>query len=84
MGNTLDELFIMDTFTTLEAILLQLRKTLKTGSTIDDWDEKCLYAEKALCLKSRYQLSDRCCLAASTTVDEADWGFIVMGGIWLM
>lgn len=72
MGNTLDELFIMDTFTTLEAILLQLRKTLKTGSTIDDWDEKCLYAEKALCLKSRYQLSDRCCLAASTTVDEAD------------
>ena len=38
MGNTLDELFIMDTFTTLEAILLQLRTTLKTGTTIDDWD----------------------------------------------
>ena len=62
----------MDTFTTLEAILLQLRKVLKTGNVIDDWDEKCLYAEKALCLKSRHQLSDRCCLAASTTVDEAD------------
>ena len=60
----------MDTFTTLEAILLQLRKDLKTGNVIDDWDKKCLYAEKALCLKSRRQLSDRCCLAAGTTVDE--------------
>ena len=40
MGNTLDELFIMDTFTTLEAILLQLRKTLKTGSTIPALAEK--------------------------------------------
>lgn len=62
----------MDTFATLEAILSQLQKDLKTGSKIDDWDEKCLYAEKTLCSKSRYQLSDRCCLAASTTVDEAD------------
>ncbi len=62
----------MDTFTSLEAILLQLQKTLKTGNVIDDWDGKCLYAEKTLCSKSRYQLSDRCCVAASTTVDEAD------------
>lgn len=62
----------MDTFTTLEAILLLLQKELKDGNTIDDWDEKCLYAENALCSRSKYQLSDRCCLAASTTVDEAD------------
>lgn len=62
----------MDTFTTLEAILLELKRSLKAGDTIDDWDGKCLYAEKALCAKSRYQLSDRCCLAPGTTVDEAD------------
>lgn len=62
----------MDAFTTLEAILLQLQKTLKAGGMIDDWDEKCLYAEKALCSKSRHELSDRCYPAASTTVDDAD------------
>lgn len=62
----------MDTFTALEAILLLLQKELKDGHTIDDLDEKCLYAE-ALCSRSKYQLSDRCCLATSTTVDEANF-----------
>ncbi|MDE6885897.1 MAG: hypothetical protein K2P17_02500 [Helicobacteraceae bacterium] len=62
----------MDTFTTLEEILLQLRNTLNTGRTIDDWDEKCLYAEKELCPNSRYKLSDRCRIGATTIVDEND------------
>lgn len=62
----------MDMFTTLEAILLRLQKELEDGKAIDDWDVKCLYAEKVLCSKSTYQLSDRCCLAASTIVDDAD------------
>lgn len=62
----------MDTVTTLEAILLQLQKALKASEKIDGWDERCLYAEKALCSKSRHQLSDRCYVAAGTTVDEAD------------
>lgn len=65
-------MFIMDTLTTLEAILLSLQKELEDGNTIDDWDNKCLYAEKALCSKGKYQLSDRCCLAANTIVDDAD------------
>lgn len=62
----------MAVFSTLEEILLLLQKELQAGSTMGAWDEKCLYAEKALCAKSRYQLSDRCCLAAGTIVDEAD------------
>ena len=62
----------MDTLTTLEAILLQLQKELKTGGIIDDWDEKCLYAEKDLCSKGSYQLSDHCRLAAGSIVDEDD------------
>lgn len=45
---------------------------MKAGNKIDNWDEKCLYAENALCARSRYQLSDRCCLAPNTIVDEAD------------
>ena len=63
---------MMDTFTTLETILLLLQKELKEGSNIEHWAEKCLYAEKTLCAGSRYQLSDRCYLATGTTVDEAD------------
>lgn len=62
----------MDTFTTLEEILLLLQKELEAGHMIDGWDEKCLYAEKAICSENRYHLSDRCCLATSTTIDEAD------------
>ncbi len=62
----------MDTFITLQTILSQLQKELKAGSVIDNWDKKCLYAEKALCSTSRYQLSDCCYLSTSTIVDETD------------
>ena len=62
----------MEKFTTLEAILLQLKKELAEGQKFDIWDEKCLYAEKSLCCRSRYKLSDQCILAASTNVSEDD------------
>lgn len=62
----------MDTFTTLEAILLLLKKELSSSGMVDDWNEKCLYAEKAVCARSRYQLSDCCCFATSTIVDDTD------------
>lgn len=62
----------MERFTTLETILLQLKKELAEGQKLDIWDEKCLYAEKNLCCRSRYKLSDQCILAASTNVSEDD------------
>lgn len=62
----------MDKFTTLETILLQLKKDLTNNKNLGAWDEKCLYAEKSLCCRSRYKLSDQCILAASTNVSEDD------------
>ena len=62
----------MDKFTTLETILLQLKKDLTNNKNLGAWDEKCLYAEKSLCCRSRYKLSDQCILAAGTNVSEDD------------
>lgn len=62
----------MDSFTTLEAVLLQLKKELAEGKKIDSWDKKSLYAEKSLCRQSRFNLSDQCIPAAGTTVDDDD------------
>lgn len=33
----------MDTFTTLETILLYLQEELKAGNKVDNWDKKCFY-----------------------------------------
>ena len=62
----------MDSFTTLEAVLLQLKKELAEGKKIDSWDKKSLYAEKSLCRQSRFNLSDQCIPAAGTTVSDDD------------
>lgn len=62
----------MDSFTTLEAVLLQLKKELEEGKKIDGWDKKSLYAEESLCRQSRFNLSDQCIPAAGTTVDDDD------------
>lgn len=62
----------MDKFTTLETILLQLKKELLEEKKVDCWDEKCLYADKALCCKSTYHLSDQCVPAAGTIISDDD------------
>lgn len=62
----------METFTTLENILLSLKAEISNNSASKEWDQKCLYAEKVLCLRSSYSLTDRCCLAAGTVVDDDD------------
>ena len=62
----------MDSFTTLEAVLLQLKKELAEGKKIDSWDKKSLYAEKSLCRQSRFNLSDQCIPAAGATVSDDD------------
>lgn len=62
----------MEEFTTLEVVLLSLKKKALSGGIPVEWDGKCLYASKPLCAQSRYQLTDRCCLAAGTTVDNDD------------
>ena len=60
----------MDKLISLEAILLNVKNDVSTGKAGDIWDERSFYAEKKLCMMRRYQLSDRCCVAASTTVDD--------------
>lgn len=62
----------MNKTATLETILFLLKEELAKGENLGTWDEKCLYAEKTLCHKSRYSLSDQCIPAAGTTVDEDD------------
>ena len=60
----------MDKFISLEAILLNVKNDVSTGKAEDIWDERSLYAEKELCMMRKYQLSDLCCVAANTTVDD--------------
>lgn len=62
----------MEKETSLETILLLLKKESVSGGISADWDQKALYAGKKLCAQSRYRLTDRCCLAPGTTVDDDD------------
>ena len=60
----------MDEFISLGAILLNVKNDISTGKAEDIWDKRSLYAEKKLCMMRKYQLSDLCCVAANTTVDD--------------
>lgn len=59
----------MDKPIRLETILLQIKNDVAEGKA-DIWERKSLYAETKLCTGGKYQLSDLCCVAENTTVDD--------------